>query len=297
MNKVLTISLNGNAYQLEEAGYEALRVYLEQARAKLAGNPDENEIMADLEQAVADKLRRLMGSYKSVASAEDVAAALKEMGPVDPSTEPKAEANGKTDKTNMGAKRLYNIREGALIGGVCNGIAAYFNIDVTVVRLAFVILTLVTSGVWVLIYVIMMVFVPYADTPEKIARAEGAPWNAQDIVDQWKTGYDTLMKNAGKWHSQHLEWKMKRKQWKHDMRRYWKEQERKQRYDIWHEQAQYTYAYRRPSFFEEVGQVAFIALMVWVAYTYIPSTHPFFDRLGHDISYGWNWLLTKLNSL
>jgi phage shock protein PspC (stress-responsive transcriptional regulator) len=295
MNKVLTISLNGNAYQLEEAGYETLRTYLEHARAKLAGNPDETEIMADLEQAVADKLRRLMGSYKSVASGDDVTAVLKEMGPVESSTEEEAETSHEEAKNTSGTKRLYNIRDGAIIGGVCNGVAAYFNVDVTVVRLAFVILTLATSGVWILIYFIMMVFVPYADTPEKIARAEGAPWNAQDIMDHWKEGYDNLMKNADKWHTQHLQWKATRKHWEHDVRRYWKEQERKQRYASWHEHERYTY--RRPSFFEEIGHLAFLGLIIWAAYTYVPQTHPFFDTLSHDIAYGWNWLLVKLNAL
>ena len=40
MQKVITINLNGNAYQLDETGYEALRAYLDQAGARLAGNPD-----------------------------------------------------------------------------------------------------------------------------------------------------------------------------------------------------------------------------------------------------------------
>jgi hypothetical protein len=40
MQKVITINLNGNAYQLDETGYEALRAYLDHAEAQLANNPD-----------------------------------------------------------------------------------------------------------------------------------------------------------------------------------------------------------------------------------------------------------------
>ena len=54
MNKVTTINLNGKAYQVEEAGYELLRKYLDQAGVKLEGNPDKTEIMGDFEQAIAD---------------------------------------------------------------------------------------------------------------------------------------------------------------------------------------------------------------------------------------------------
>src|SRR5262249_42716164 len=53
MQKVITINLNGNAYQLDERGYDAMRAYLEQAERQLAGNPDQAEILADLEQAIA----------------------------------------------------------------------------------------------------------------------------------------------------------------------------------------------------------------------------------------------------
>ena len=56
MNKVITINLNGRAYQLEERGYELLREYLEKADAKLHDNPDKDELMSDFEQAIADNV-------------------------------------------------------------------------------------------------------------------------------------------------------------------------------------------------------------------------------------------------
>ncbi len=40
MQKVITINLNGNAYQLDETGYDALRAYLDHADAQLGANPD-----------------------------------------------------------------------------------------------------------------------------------------------------------------------------------------------------------------------------------------------------------------
>src|SRR5580698_8286947 len=55
MNTVIIINLNGNAFHLEEPGFASLRAYLERAQAQLRDNPDKIEIMADLEQAIADK--------------------------------------------------------------------------------------------------------------------------------------------------------------------------------------------------------------------------------------------------
>src|SRR5271154_3020076 len=71
MNKVITINLDGFAYQLEEGGYDALRAYLETATARLAGNPDREEILSDIERAIADKFRALLASHKTVVEAKE----------------------------------------------------------------------------------------------------------------------------------------------------------------------------------------------------------------------------------
>src|SRR4030095_4052904 len=81
MQKVISINLNGNAYQLDERGYEVLLAYLEHAGRQLAGNPDRAEIVADLEQAIADKCVRVLGAHKSVVTAAEVDQIIKEMGP------------------------------------------------------------------------------------------------------------------------------------------------------------------------------------------------------------------------
>ena len=82
MNKVITINLNGNAYQLDEAGYEALRTYLDDAAARLKDNPDRAEILLDLEQAIGEKCQRYLGSHKNVVSAVEVRQIISDMGPV-----------------------------------------------------------------------------------------------------------------------------------------------------------------------------------------------------------------------
>ena len=83
MQKVITINLNGNAYQLDEAGYEALRAYLAEAEAQLGGNPDALEIIRDLEQSIAEKCQRHLGPGKSVVTTAEIEQMLREIGPVD----------------------------------------------------------------------------------------------------------------------------------------------------------------------------------------------------------------------
>ena len=45
------------------------------------------------------------------------------------------------EPSSHGTKRLYRLRDGRVVAGVCAGLAAYFGVDPTLVRLAFALLT------------------------------------------------------------------------------------------------------------------------------------------------------------
>jgi len=56
-------------------------------------------------------------------------------------------------------KRLHRSRDQRMIAGVCGGIAEYFNLDATVVRLIFVVAALF-AGAAILAYLIAWIIVP-----------------------------------------------------------------------------------------------------------------------------------------
>lgn len=57
-------------------------------------------------------------------------------------------------------KKLYRDTSNKMIAGVCSGLGIYFDIDVTVMRLLVVLIGLITGGVAVLMYIVMIVVVP-----------------------------------------------------------------------------------------------------------------------------------------
>jgi phage shock protein C len=77
---------------------------------------------------------------------------------------------GGMNETNQ-AKRLVRARKGRLLAGVCSGIAEYVGIDVTVVRLLFVVLGVVTFGVGVLIYLAAWIVIPEEGEDQSIAES------------------------------------------------------------------------------------------------------------------------------
>lgn len=209
MNRVITVNLGGNAYPLEEPGYEALRAYLDGAVRRLAANPDRDEILADIERAIAEKFRAVLGAHKSVVLSTEVAAVIADMGPVEDAAEPAAAtgpggaaseaassegASGPSSAAGSAPggtppKRLYRLREGAMIAGVCNGLGAYLDVDVTVVRLVFVLVCMVTAGAGILAYVILAIVVPPATTPAEKAAVTGFPATAEEYIRRAKAGY------------------------------------------------------------------------------------------------------------
>jgi phage shock protein PspC (stress-responsive transcriptional regulator) len=63
-------------------------------------------------------------------------------------------------------KKLYRSRTQKMIGGVCGGLAEYFEIDVSVVRVLWVIGTLLSIGLGVLAYLVMLIVFP--EGPEEL---------------------------------------------------------------------------------------------------------------------------------
>jgi phage shock protein PspC (stress-responsive transcriptional regulator) len=201
MRKVTTINLNNNAYQVDEEGYEALRRYLENAARALANNPDRAEILADLEQAIADKCRLTMGPHKSVVSTAEIERILQEMGPVAGSGEDAAAGNGpaagdssRTSSAGSSApytRRLYRVREGQMWAGVCTGLAAYTGAEVHWVRIVAALLTAFTGFFpGLIVYVSLVLILPVAMTAEEQSAAHGQPFNAQELVDRIKKKHE-----------------------------------------------------------------------------------------------------------
>jgi phage shock protein C len=89
-------------------------------------------------------------------------------------------------------KRLYRSRKNRMLGGVCGGIAEYFNIDPVIVRLIVVALFFV-GGSALLAYVIALIVIPYEPfdmaagvskeaAPAAAAAPVQAPQGASDAV-------------------------------------------------------------------------------------------------------------------
>ena len=190
MKKNISINISGIIFHIEEDGYESLRKYLDSISRYFASFEDSSEILADIESRIAEIFLSKLNEGKQVITADDVKALMATMGSVsdfkaaeeqeiDPGTTHQQGSPGERGSTGSSDSRQQNQtftppqqllrdQKRKILGGVCSGIAKYYNIDPVWVRLLFALLAL-AYGITILVYIIMWIVVPGSfelDEPE-----------------------------------------------------------------------------------------------------------------------------------
>ena len=81
------------------------------------------------------------------------------------------ETTNNIDPVNSPARKLYKSRRNRFIDGVCGGIAEYFEVDPTIVRLLWVMITLL-GGSGIILYIVGMIVMPV--NPEHLMNPQPA---------------------------------------------------------------------------------------------------------------------------
>src|SRR5712672_535235 len=98
MQRVVSITLDGNVYQLEERGYNALFAYLDAMETQLQDDPNRAQALADIERAVAEKCQACIEPHKSAVTAAEIDRIISEMAPIPvrPAVAPRTQGSGRT---------------------------------------------------------------------------------------------------------------------------------------------------------------------------------------------------------
>jgi phage shock protein PspC (stress-responsive transcriptional regulator) len=175
-----TVRLNRSVLQFDDAAYARLERYLAESAALLAGDPDPQEILADLEQAVADRCMRRMRPEQTIVTLDELAPALDEIGAVQATD---AVAASSAAGTAVPPRALEQVSQGAVISGVCLGVARYFRLDVTLLRVVSALLFVLTGGAAVLVYLGAMLLLPYAPLQAGVAPVRWLPARCRAVME------------------------------------------------------------------------------------------------------------------
>lgn len=61
-------------------------------------------------------------------------------------------------------KRLYRSKKDRILGGVCAGLGEHLDIDPTVIRLIWAVVTVLSFGTGIIVYILAWIIIPEADT-------------------------------------------------------------------------------------------------------------------------------------
>ena len=175
MKEITRIHLAKTPFSAEIDAKKSLEKYLNSIQKNMHAEP---EAMQEIEARMVELLAERGVSKDGVISHDDVLAVQKQMGePRDFSDDASEAIDDIEDKDidDKPAKQLMRDPDNAIIGGVCAGVAAYFNINPLWVRLIAIISPFMTFGTAVLIYVVMWLSMPPARTASDKLRMRGEP--------------------------------------------------------------------------------------------------------------------------
>jgi phage shock protein PspC (stress-responsive transcriptional regulator) len=191
MKQVININFQGSIIPIEVSAYEILKNYIASLTAHFATEEGKDEIINDIESRIAELFQIRLKAGATCIEDADVQAVMNSIGrPEDLAGEAEEMNTNKTNeqkssKTNTtynaaGKRRLFRDENHKLVGGVCSGVANYFDVDIAIVRVVFLIL-LFSFGIGFIPYIILWIAVPssaeqvigsrrkklYRDTDEK----------------------------------------------------------------------------------------------------------------------------------
>ncbi|MBE6275396.1 MAG: PspC domain-containing protein [Bacteroides sp.] len=180
MKKTFNINLGGIVFHIDEDAYELLDKYLSNLRIHFSKEEGAEEIVHDMELRISELFTERLHDTKQVITKEDVEEVITQMGKPEEFSDDTTQDTNQYNKEEKEPKRLFRDPEDKIIGGVCSGIAAYMDWDVTLVRLFMLVFGFCIQGT-ILAYIIAWIVIPEATTAAEKLSMKGMKINVENI--------------------------------------------------------------------------------------------------------------------
>jgi len=200
MKKTLTINLSGSVFHIDDDAYEKLHEYLNKINGRFGNDKDAKEIVEDIESRIAELFTSKLKDGDEVINILHVDEVITIMGTPEAISNEEEEAQEK-EKTSekkyyrMKGRRLYRDPEDKVLGGVCSGLGAYFNMDPVIIRILFVVAFFLPVGSSALIYIVLWIIVPKALSTAQRLEMKGEVVNIDNISKTIKEEMQDVKEN------------------------------------------------------------------------------------------------------
>lgn len=201
MNKTYNINLSGALFIINDDAYNLLDNYLKTLQNAFLEQEDGIELISDIENRISEILSDLSENGRIVVDLKMVNSVINQMGRPEEIIEVNIQENSPIEEikeevitpppyNEKTSKRLFRDPNCKIIGGVCSGLAEYLNIDVTIVRIAFVLLFFLTKSAMIVIYMILWICMPVAKTPLDQMRMRGENPSISNIGKRVQSAFE-----------------------------------------------------------------------------------------------------------
>jgi len=195
MNKTVNINLAGIFFHIDEDAYAKLQHYLDAIKRSFTNTQGKDEIIADIEARIAELFNEKKKDDRQVIGIKEVEEVIAIMGQpedymVDEEIFEDEPVNTKTTKSS--GKQLFRDTEHSYVGGVSSGLGHYLGIDFIWVRILWILLTVFSSGAFILIYIALWIFVPEAKTTADKLAMRGEEVTISNIEKKIREGFDNV---------------------------------------------------------------------------------------------------------
>jgi phage shock protein PspC (stress-responsive transcriptional regulator) len=207
MNKTIIININGTVFHIEEDAYEILKSYMTDVKRHFLNSADSHEITTDIENRIAEMFSEiLVAENKQVIIEQDVRKVIEQMGTVQDfenaeQEEAASSAHNSAYTGNTGARTLFRDPDDHLLGGVCSGLANYFDIQAVWVRLLFA-ASVAFFGTGILLYAILWIVIPRAITRADRMAMKGEKLNLQGFKNNFEEELSSVRNHLSNLHSE-----------------------------------------------------------------------------------------------
>ncbi len=197
MKKTITANISGIVFHIDEDAYLKLQEYLHLLEKHFRNSDGRDEILADLENRIAEMFQEKLTTHKTVITMGDVNEVIIQLGQpeqISNSDEQNQSEGAKNETSEKTTKRLYRDADDKYIAGVSGGLGAFFNLDPVWIRIAFVLFTFF-YGFGPLLYIILWIAVPKATTTAEKLEMRGEKVNLSNIEKSIKEELKDLKEN------------------------------------------------------------------------------------------------------
>jgi len=189
MKTTVSINIGGLAFHIDDDAYDTLKRYFKRVENQYAKEDGIEEIISDIESRIADLFKERVNDHKQVVVMQDVVDVIGIMG--DPADFEDEKSDARTSVLHPRKNRIYRDVDHKILAGVCSGLAAYWSIDVIIIRVLFVVFAF-GGGASLIIYLILWIVLPPALTTAEKIEMRGKPVNIDSIKDAVKEGFSSV---------------------------------------------------------------------------------------------------------